>query len=349
MKVVAFRGPGHLEVDEAPDPKPGKGEVLVAVAYCGICGSDLHEYVAHDRSPRAAGIWQPVMGHELSGVVAAVGPGVQGFREGDPVVVHPGLHCGECPYCRSGQSNLCINPRGGTGYSRSGGYGEYVCISAAQALPLPDSAFLKPAALSEPFGVALHAVNRGSLQPGEVVFITGAGPIGLLTLLAIRHKGAGTIIVSEPSSSRRELAQRLGADVVIDPKADETPAKVREHAGSLGADIAIECVGRPKPMDDCFASVRRGGRIVVAGTFDVPYPVDLVATLINEYSIIGSLGSVTELQEATQLIVSGEIDVSPIISSIVSLDEVPGVFAALVEDRNTHNKVLVQPNADLDG
>jgi len=248
MKVVAFRGPGRLEVEEAPDLQPGEGEVLVAVAYCGICGSDLHEYIAHDRSPRAAGIWQPVMGHELSGVVAAVGPGVRGFREGDPVVVHPGLHCGECPYCRRGSTNLCISPRSGTGYSRSGGYGEYVCINAAQAIPIPDAALLKPAALSEPFGVALHAINRSGLEPGETLFITGAGPIGLLALLAARRQGAGAIIVSEPSASRRELAQRLGADAVIDPQADEAPAKVRERTGGLGVDIAIECAGRPKPM-----------------------------------------------------------------------------------------------------
>jgi (R,R)-butanediol dehydrogenase/meso-butanediol dehydrogenase/diacetyl reductase len=344
MKVVAFRGPGKLELDQAPDPTPAEGEVVVAVAYCGICGSDIHEYVAHDRSPRAAGMWNPVMGHELSGVVVKVGAGVQGLREGDPVVVHPGDPCGACPYCRLGQTNLCIKPMGGTGYSRSGGYGQYVCITAGQALPIPDAKFLKPAALSEPFGVALHAVNRGALQPGETVFITGAGPIGLLSLLAARHKGAGTIIVSEPSPARRELAQRLGAAVVIDGKSEELPAKVREHTGGLGADLAIECVGRPRPMDDCFATIRRGGRIVVAGTFDVPHPIDLVSMLINEYSLIGSLGSVTELKEAIELIVSDAVDVSPIISDVIGLDEVPGVFAAVVADRNSHNKVLVHPN-----
>jgi (R,R)-butanediol dehydrogenase/meso-butanediol dehydrogenase/diacetyl reductase len=344
MNIVAFRGPGKLELDEAPDPTPGEGEVVVAVAYCGICGSDIHEYVAHDRSPRAAGMWQPVMGHELSGVVARVGSGVQGLREGDPVVVHPGDACGGCPYCRLGQPNLCINPRGGTGYSRSGGYGQYVCITAGQALPIPDAKFLKPAALSEPFGVALHAVNRGGLRPGESVFVTGAGPIGALSLLAARHKGAGTVIVSEPSPARRELAQRLGADVVLDPGAGDLPKMVREHTGALGADLAVECVGRPRPMDDCFAAIRRGGRIVVAGTFDVPHPIDLVSMLINEYSLIGSLGSVSEIYEAVDLICSATVDVSPIISDVIALADVPGVFADVVGDRNTHNKVLVHPN-----
>jgi threonine dehydrogenase-like Zn-dependent dehydrogenase len=286
------------------------------------------------------------MGHELTGVVMKVGAGVTGLREGDPIVVHPGDACGDCPYCHLGQTNLCIKPMGGTGYSRSGGYGEYVCITAGQAIPIPDRKFLKPAALSEPFGVALHAINRGGLQRGESVFITGAGPIGLLSLLAARHNGAGAIIVSEPSLARRELAKRLGAYAVIDPTAGELPKHVREHA-AIGVDLAVECVGRPKPMDDCFTAIRRGGRIVVAGTFDFPHPVDLVSMLINEYSLIGSLGSVREIYEAAELICSGSVDVSPIISDVIALDQVPGVFAAVVEDRNRHNKVLVHPNANV--
>lgn len=347
MKAVAFRGPRRLEVEEAPDPRPGPGEVVVAVAYCGICGSDLHEYIAHDQSPRALGLWQPVMGHELSGVVSALGEGVNGLREGDPVVVHPGDHCGHCHYCRSGRYNLCVSPMGGIGYTRSGGYAQYVALNASQAVPLPDRSWLKPAALSEPLGVAMHGLNRGGLQLGESVFIAGGGPIGLLTLLSARYKGAGTIIVSEPAARRRELAQQLGADVVVDPTEDEVAAKVREHTDGLGADVAVECVGTPRPMSDCVASIRKGGRVVVAGAFDRPYSIDLLQTLLNEHSIIGTIGSSTELHEAAQLISSGTIDVAPVVSSVISLEEVPDVFAALVADRGSNEKVLVRPNAEL--
>jgi threonine dehydrogenase-like Zn-dependent dehydrogenase len=165
---------------------------------------------------RAAGVFQPVMGHEFTGTVAAVGAGVDTHREGDPVVVHPGGACGDCYYCNSGSSNLCADQQG-TGYRRPGGYAELCAVRADQALPLPDKEWLDRAALTEPFGVAIHAVNRGGMQPGETVFIAGGGPIGLLSVIAARRKGAGLIVVSEPAESRRELALRLGADYVVDP------------------------------------------------------------------------------------------------------------------------------------
>jgi len=345
MKVVAYSEPRKLEVREVPEPAPGVGEVVLSVAYCGICGSDLHEYVApaQQPSPRAMGVWQPVMGHEFSGVVTAVGEGVDGLAEGDAVAVHPGAPCGECYFCRSERSNLCPTPSGsGTGYGEPGAYAEYVRIRATQAVRLPDSSWLKPAALSEPLGVALHALNRGALQPGERVFIAGGGPIGLLALLGARHLGAGTTVLSEPAATRRELASALGAAVVVDP-AGGAPAKARAETSGLGCDLAVECVGIPLAMADCIAATRRGGRIVVAGAFDRPFSLDLLQTLLQEHSVIGSFGYANELEEATRLIVTGAIDVAPVISHTVSLDDLPDVFEQLASDRDSGQKVLVRP------
>jgi (R,R)-butanediol dehydrogenase/meso-butanediol dehydrogenase/diacetyl reductase len=330
-----------MELREVPDPTPAEGEVVVAVSHCGICGSDLHEYASHGPSMRAAGVFQPVMGHEFTGVVSAVGAGVKSHKAGDPVVVHPGGSCGKCYFCTSGQSNLCADQQG-TGYRRAGGYAELCAVRADQALALPDSKWLEAAALTEPFGVAMRAINRGSLRQGETVFIAGGGPIGLLATIAAKRNGAGRVIVSEPAESRRELAKKLGADEVVDP-AKSASLQVRELTKGLGVDLAVEAVGIVPTMDDCIASTRRGGRIVVAGAFEVPYQVMLLNLLVQEQSIIGTFGYNEEFAEARDLICSGEVDVSPLISRTVSLEELPATFEEITQDRNKYQKVLVRP------
>ena len=339
---MAFAGPGKMELRDIPEPEPASGEVLVEVAYCGVCGSELHEYASGAPSMRAAGVFRSVMGHEFTGVISALGAGVNSLSPGDPVVVHPGGPCRDCYYCRSGAANLCAE-QVGTGYRKQGAYAQQVVVSAAQALPLPDISFLEAAALTEPLGVAIHALNRGGLQAGETLFIAGGGPIGLLTLLAARHKEAGKIIVSELAVSRREIALRLGADHAVDP-AQLASLQVREITGGLGCDLAVECVGITATMDDCLASTRRGGRIVVAGAFEQPYSMNLLNLLLQEHSIAGTFGYASEFAEARDLIVGGKIDVSPLISRVVSLEELPSVFEQLTSDRNRDQKVLVRPN-----
>ena len=331
-----------MELREIPEPEPASGEILVEVAYCGICGSDLHEYASEAPSMRAAGVFQPVMGHEFTGVIAALGAGVNNLATGDPVVVHPGGPCGDCYYCQSGAANLCAEQIG-TGYRKQGAYAERVVVAARQALSLPDASTLESAALTEPLGVAIHALNRGGLKAGETVFIAGAGPIGLLTLLAARYKKAGKIVVSEPAASRREVALHLGADDAVDP-AQVASVQLRQLTGGLGCDLAVECVGIAATMDDCLASTRRGGRIVVAGAFEQPYSVNLLNLLLQEHSIAGTFGYADEFEEARDLIVGGKVDVSPLISRVVSLDELPSVFEELTSDRNRDQKVLVRPN-----
>ncbi len=342
MKAVAFVAPGKMEVRDFPEPEAAPGEVVLEVAYSGVCGSDIHEYTSHQPSMRGAGVFQPIMGHEFTGVVSALGAGVESLAPGDPVVVHPGGSCGNCFFCNSGLSNLCADQIG-TGYRKPGGYAERVAVRADQALRLPDASWLEKAALTEPLGVALRGLNRGALEPGETVFIAGGGPIGLLTLLCARIEKAGRIMVSEPAESRRDLALRLGADHAIDP-AKVASVQVRELTDGLGADLSVEAVGITPTMNDCLAATRRGGRIVVAGAFDEPFTVNLLYLLIQEQSIIGTFGYADEFREARDLIVSGAIDVSPLISGHVGLDELPEAFAGLATDRSNYQKVLVKPN-----
>ncbi len=343
MRAVAFVAPGRMEVRDFPEPEPAEGEVVVDIAFSGVCGSDIHEYTSRQPSMRGAGVFQPIMGHEFTGVVSALGPGVTSLSPGDPVVVHPGGSCGDCYYCNSGLSNLC-SEQIGTGYRKPGGYAQRVAVREDQALKLPDATWLEKAALTEPLGVALRSLNRGALQPGETVFIAGGGPIGLLTLLCARIKKAGGTIVSEPAESRRELALRLGADHVIDP-AKVASVHVRELTRGLGADLSVEAVGITPTMNDCLASTRRGGRIVVAGAFDEPFTVNLLYLLIQEQSIIGTFGYADEFQEARDLIVSGAVDVGPLISGHVGLDDLPAAFAGLATDRGNYQKLLLRPGS----
>lgn len=290
---------------------------------------------------RAAGVFQPVMGHEFTGAIAALGEGVEGLREGDIVVVHPGATCGTCWHCTHGAANVCAQQLG-TGYMVPGAYAERCLVQASQCLAIPGEEWLERAALTEPLAVALRAVNRGQMTPGETVFIAGGGPIGLLSLIAARRKGAGTIIVSEPAASRRELALRLGADHAIDTT-QPASLKVRELTGGMGADLSIEAVGIPPTMDDALAATRRAGRIVIAGSFDLPYTIGLLNLIVQEQSIVATFGYVDEFAEARDLICSGEVDVSPLISRTVALDDLPTTFADMTRSRDDYQKVLVRP------
>jgi (R,R)-butanediol dehydrogenase/meso-butanediol dehydrogenase/diacetyl reductase len=342
MKTVAFVKHGEMEMSDAPEPTPGPGQAVVAVSHCGICGSDLHEYAAQAAGAmRTAGVLQPVMGHEFTGRIAALGEGVNGLREGDPVVVHPGAPCGQCWHCRHDAANVC-GQQLGTGYTVPGAYAERCLVRASQCLPLPGEEWLEKAALTEPFAVAMRGMNRGVLMPGETVFIAGGGPIGQLSVIAARRKGAGTIIVSEPAESRRQLALQLGASHAVDP-AGSASLQVRELTGGLGADLSVEAVGVPPAMDDAVAATRRAGRIVIAGSFDQPYTVGLINLIVQEQAIVATFGYVGEFAAARDLICSGEVDVSPLISRTVALDDLPATFADMTRSRDEYQKVLVRP------
>ena len=342
MKAVALQGVGRMELIDVPEPEPGPGDLKLRVRYSGLCGSDLHEFRSELIS-KAANRKTPILGHEFSANVVALGPGVEGFAIGDLVTVNPNEPCGECRFCREGKENLC-GPVLGIGYQRPGAYAEYLCAQARRTIKVPPDAPADGLAVTEPLGVAIHALNRGQLQKGESVFIAGAGPIGALCVLMARHRGAGQIIVSDPAANRRALAEKLGADETIDPKATPPSLRVLELTQGGGVDLAVECVGLNPPMDDCILSTGRGGRIVVAGLFEMPYSLFLLRTMIYEHTIIGAFAYAGEFTEAAHLIAARTVDVSPVISHVVSLADLPATFAALDADRNRYHKVLVSPD-----
>jgi len=336
-------GVRRLELIDAPEPEPLPGDLKLRVRYCGICGSDLHEY-EYGVSGRLGGDLSAIMGHECTGEVAALGPGVRGFKIGDLVVVSPGGQpCGRCELCRAGQEERCTMTMG-VGYHRPGAYAEYVCTRANRAIKVGADAPPDQAAMSEPFSVARRGINQGGLRPGESALVTGTGPIGALTVIAARQAQAGMVIVSEPAQRRRDLARMLGA-TVLDPARGLVPDQVREIAGAAGVDVALECAGVPPAMDDCLTSVRYGGRVVVLSLFGEAYAMNLLALMVTEKRVIGSYGSgAGGIEEAAGLIASGKVDLGPLISARIGLDEVPATFAAMSANRSLHNKVLVCPD-----
>ena len=346
MKAAALKGSRVMEIVELPDANPGPGEVKLRVAYCGICGSDMHEYES-ENPPRALGLMQPVMGHEFSGTIVAIGEGVTGFSVGQAAVGNPGAGCGECAYCARGREELCrvgFATGGGMGYSRPGAYAEFVTLPMRSVVPLPDGADMKHAALTEPLAVARHALIQGQYRPNEPLVVVGAGPIGLLTVLAARQMGGETVVVSEPLEGRRDAATRAGATHVVEPK--DLIGAIQPLTNGDGAPIAVDASGLPAGIADATNATARGGRIVLAGVGETPYPLDILRTIINEYTYIGVLGYTrAEFTETASMIARGDIDVAPVISEIVSVEATPDAFARLSDGRNGLCKILVSPDA----
>lgn len=344
MKAAALKGSRTMEVIDLPDAEPGPGMVKVRVAFCGICGSDMHEYEA-DSPPRALGFMQPVMGHEFSGEVVAVGDDVTDIQRGQHAVGNPGAGCGACRYCGIGRENLCRGGGGGgMGYTIAGAYADYVTMPARSVAVLPEGADLRACALTEPLAVARHSLIQGGYRPDELLVVAGAGPIGLLTVIAARQMGGMRIIVSEPLPGRRAKAEQVGASHVVEPaQLIETAYKLSD---GNGADISVDASGLPVGIASCVDATARGGRIVLAGVGDQPYSLDILRSIINEYTYIGVLGYTrAEFAETAMMIARGDVDVTPVISEVVAVEGTPDAFARLSEGRDGLCKILVSPDA----
>ncbi|TAK55637.1 MAG: hypothetical protein EPO22_14345, partial [Dehalococcoidia bacterium] len=294
--------------------------------------------------PRALGFLQPVMGHEFSGRVVAVGEGVTGVRVGQLATGNPGAGCGNCRYCAAGRENLCRNTGGGTGYTLPGAYSEFVTLPERSVVLLPDGADLRLAALTEPFAVARHALAEANYRPDELLVIAGAGPIGLLTAIAARQLGGTRVIVSEPLAGRRAAATRAGAPHVVEP--GDLPHVARSMSDGEGADVCVDASGLPDGIGSCVDAAARGARIVLAGVGETPYQLEILRAIINELRYIAVLGySRSEFAESAALIASGDVDVSSVVSEVVPLTSTPDTFARLSDGRDGLSKILVSPDA----
>ena len=339
MKVLELSAPNQFNISEKPKPIPSCGEVLVKVAFCGICGSDVH---GMDNSSGRR-IPPMVMGHEASGVIEELGEQVSGYQIGERVSFDSMVYCGECGFCERGETNLC-DSRQVMGVScdefkRDGAFAEWVLVPARILERIPDGLSFEEAAFTEPLAVALHAVNLVEVQEGESVLVVGAGLIGLLVVQALKRAGCGEIIAVDLDRKRLSLALELGATSAFHSLEDQIVLP------DGGVDLSMEVVGAGPTLDLAIKSLRKGGRVGLVGNVfpEVSFPLQYVVT--REISFIGSCAAAGECSDALASIASGEIQVQPLISAVIPLEEGQDYFERQREGKEGLLKVLFKPES----
>ncbi len=327
MIAAVFDGAGALEVREVETPTVGSGEILMKVGANTVCGTDLRIL----RGEKTAGINPPaILGHEVAGHVVEVGKDVAGFEAGVPVAITPMIPCARCFYCKRGMENVCETVRA-VGYEIPGGFGEYMkvpadAIEAGCLFTVREDLPSEQLALAEPLSCCVYGQRRSPVEIGDVVVIIGAGPIGLFHLQLALLAGAGTVIVSQRSESRRTLAAEFGAHVVVDPESENLSEVVAEHTDGRGADVVFLCIGIPRLVNETFRLARKGGRInLFAGLAGAGWS-EIEANLIhyNELHVTGQTGTRrAEFETSLDLIVSGRIETEKMLTHRFPLRETP--------------------------
>jgi L-iditol 2-dehydrogenase len=342
MKALVFVGPGVMALQDRPEPQPGPGEVVVAVRAAGICGSDVHGYLG-TTGRRRPGM---VMGHEAAGDVIATGTGVSSVRPGDRVALRSILSCGRCDRCRHGQPNVCTN-RIGLGMQFEGAYADQVLVPEALTHALPDNLSYAEGAMIEPLAVALHAVNITPLRLMDTVVVIGAGAIGLLTLLAVRRRGASSIFVSDRSSHRLAVAEALGADHAVNVDHADLVAIVHAATEGRGADTVFEAVGISATVAQSLAVARSGGNVTWIGNSQPVVELPMHDLVTRELTLRGAYTFDDEFAQAADAIASGWIDVRPLIQHTARLEQGPDVFRELGAGTMDAVKVMLMPDGGV--
>lgn len=324
MKAAVFYGGGQpLRVEEYPDPRIGPQDVLVKVAACGVCHTDLH-YLDHGvptfKKPPL------VLGHETSGTVAAVGEEVTGFRVGDRVLLPAVLSCGQCTFCRTGRENIC---QGMVmfGNDVDGAYAEYVKAPAKDTFRLPDEIpLVEGCIIADAITTPFHAVvNRARVKPGDTVVVFGCGGVGLNAVQVAAAVG-GRVIAVDILDRKLEWAKQFGAEETINARAGDVGKAVRKLTGG-GADVAIEAIGNPATMEQAFSCLRTSGRLVIVGYSHENMALNAGRVMYREMEVIGSLGCrPVDYPRVIELVRTGRIQVVPMVTDRFSLDEINGAF-----------------------
>lgn len=331
MKAAVLHAPDVLRLEALDQPRLDAGDILLRVRAATICGTDIRIF----RGRKTAGVRYPsVIGHEFVGEIVETG-GRDGLRAGERVAICPAIPCGHCRLCLAGRENLCPD-RVGAGYEIDGGFAEYFRLPAAAfgagiVHKLPRDMDVEVAALAEPLACVINGQNQAAVGADDVVAILGAGPIGLLHLLLARLRGAARVLVCDPNAHKRDLALQLGADAVFDARRDDVAAEIKAATGGVGADVAICAVGRSELARLATDLVALGGRVNLFAGFSKGETADMDVNAIhyNEIALTGASGhSRADFADAFELLASGKLDPSPLITHRFDLDDIEAAFAA---------------------
>lgn len=343
MRALVHTAPFTLDYTEVPDPIVGPGDVLVRVAACGICGSDVQGYTGQTgrRLPPL------IMGHEASGTVAAVGHDVCDWTIGQRVCFDSTVYCNQCSACTRGQYNYCTQREvlgvSVPAFKRHGAFAQYVALPAWLLVPMPETLSFVQAALLEPVSIGLHAVNRGQVQAGDTVLIIGAGTIGLFILQAARLAGATRLVVVDLDPFRLSLAAQLGANVTINPNEDDVLATIRDVTQGHGCDVSFEAVGLNATVQQALQATRIGGRVTLVGNLTPRVDLPLQTIVSRELTLTGTYASSGEYRDAVALVAAGSIHVMPLVSETQPLANGQATFDRLHSATEPLVKIILQP------
>ncbi len=345
MNALVLTEYKRLQVEEVPAPMPGPLEVLIQVAACGICGSDVHGYDG------ASGRRIPpiVMGHEAAGVVAGTGAEVRNFKVGDRVTFDSTVFCGRCAYCLRGQVNLC-DDRQVVGvscgeYRRAGAFAEYVTVPEHIVYRLPEGLSFAEAAMLEAVAVALHAVKVSEVRGGETALVIGAGMIGLLVLQAARAAGCKNVFVADIDASRLDRAAALGAERTLNLSGAELSNEIVRLTGGRGVDLVLEAVGRNETVKTSIECVRKGGTVTLVGNIAPVVEIPLQRVVTRQIRLQGSCASAGEYPEAMELVASGQIKVAELITAVAPLSQGAAWFERLYAQEPNLMKIVLDPRS----
>ncbi|MFW6270521.1 MAG: zinc-dependent alcohol dehydrogenase [Bacillota bacterium] len=330
--------PGNIEFREIPVPEINDDQVLVKIMKIGICGSDIHVY--EGEHPYTS--YPVVQGHEVAGKIEKKGADVLGFEIGDKVTIQPQVVCGECYPCKQGRYNIC-NDLKVMGFQTTGMASEYFAVDAEKVIKIPEGISFDEGALIEPLAVAVHALQKGTKIKNKNILVIGGGPIGNLVAQAASGMGAKSVMLTEISEYRLDVARKCGIDFCLNPRNKNLEEEIKNNFGEIKADKILECVGREETISQAIDNARKGTDIIVVGVFGKKPKVDLGLVQDQELRLIGSLMYKKEdYRKAIDLIKKEKINLSPLISTHFDFNEYQEAYQYIEEKKDEVIKVIIE-------